>query len=113
MISCTSILKGAEFFGAKFRVVLQNPGIVTFEFGVWFVDRIIHHNSRSGAVGGNSLRINEMTITGSTGNNLIPGLSLQSCILVEDIVPVGLGRTEATRDDLVVNTHNGILCNIL
>lgn len=54
-----------------------------------------------------------MAVTRSARNDLVAGTPLESGVLVEDVVPVGLDGTEAARDDLVVDTHDGVLRDVL
>lgn len=54
-----------------------------------------------------------MAVTRSARDDLIAGAPLESGVLVEDVVPVGLDGTEASRDDLVVDTHDGVLRDVL
>jgi hypothetical protein len=106
-------IENTALLGTKLSVIGHDVGIVPFEGGVRLLRAINHGGGSSSIAGRDSLGVNKMSIAGSSGKNLISGFPLQCSVLVEDIVPVGLGGTEATGDDFVVNTDYSVLCDIL
>lgn len=58
-------------------------------------------------------RVLEMTIASTTRQDLLAGLILEQGVLVLDLLVVGLHAGEAAGDDLVVDTDDGVLGDVL
>lgn len=108
-----SLIENAALLSIELSVIGHDVRIVSLEGRIRF-NRAVNHGGRSSSIARrDSLRVGKMAIAGSSRKNLVSGFPLQCCVLMEDIVPAGLDGTEATWDDLVVDTDYSVLCDVL
>lgn len=94
-------------------VIGHDIGIVALE-GRIRLHRAVDHGGRcSGIACRDSLRVDKMAITSSSRKDLVSGFPLKCCVLVEDVVPVGLGGAKAAGNDLIIDTNYSVLCDVL
>jgi hypothetical protein len=97
--------------GVELAEVLDNVGILALERHIRRVGSV--DNRSRVIVRGHGLRIVEMAIALPTRQDLIAGLALQGGVLVDDVVVVWLHSREATGDDFVVDSDDGVLGDVL
>lgn len=108
-----SLIEDATLLGTKLSVISHDVTIITLERSIRLLRTIDQGGSSSRIACRDSLGVDKMAIAGSSRKNLISGFPLQCGVLVEDVVPAGLGGAEATGDDLVIDTDYSVLSDIL
>lgn len=108
-----SSIENAALLGTELSVIGHDVGIVPLEGSIRLLGAINQSGGGSSIACRDSFGVDKMAIASSTRKNLISGFPLQCCVLVEDVVPAGLGGAEAAGDDLVVDTDYSVLCDVL